>query len=132
MKIDEHTEKFILSAESKALATYGKSLNVVPVSSIKIVDGNIWLMNYFMDKTLSNILVNQSVAFVCWKKMMGYQIKGNVEYKTKGEDFNRAVKWIKEILPERVVKGLIILIPEEIHDIAPTKDTMNKFQAFEN
>jgi predicted pyridoxine 5'-phosphate oxidase superfamily flavin-nucleotide-binding protein len=125
MKIDEHIEKFILSAESKALATYGINLNVVPVSSVKVVSGNIWLINYFMDKTLANILVNQSIALVCWKKMMGYQIKGTAEYKTEGEDFNRAVEWIKEILPERVVKGLIVLKPEEIYDISPTKNTIN-------
>jgi len=129
MKIDVHIEKFILSADSKALATYGKNLNVVPVSSVKVVNGNIWLINYFMDKTLTNILINQSVAFVCWKKMMGYQIKGIAEYKTEGEDFNNAIEWIKEILPERVVKGLVILIPEEIHDIAPAKDTLKEFQA---
>jgi hypothetical protein len=127
MNIDEHIEKFIVSAESKALATYGKNINVVPVSSIKVVDGNIWLINYFMDKTLSNVLLNQSASLVCWKKMMGYQIKGIVSYKTEGQEFNGAVAWIKEILPERIVKGLLILEPQEIYDISPTKDTKEKF-----
>ncbi len=129
MNIDEHIEKFILSADSKALATYGVDINVVPVSSIKIVDGNIWLINYFMDKTLANILNNQSVALVCWKKMMGYQIKGTIKYKTKGDDFNNALLWIKEILPDRIVKGLLILKPDKIYDISPTKDTKEKFTA---
>ncbi len=127
MKIDHHIEQFILSCESKALATYGESINVVPVSSIKIVEGNIWLINYFMDKTLTNILLNKSISLVCWRKMMGFQIKGSVEYKVEGEDFNIATTWIKEILPERVVKGLIILTPEEIYDISPNKDTLEKF-----
>ncbi len=126
--MESHIEKFILSAESKALATcIDGSPNVVPVSSIKIVDGKIWLINYFMDKTLANILENRSVALVCWKKMMGYQIKGKVSYETSGVNFDLAADWIKKILPERVVKGLIILEPEEIHDIAPTKDTKEKF-----
>ncbi len=128
MKIDEHVEALIVSAESKALATYGTHLNVVPVSSIKVVDGNIWLINYFMDKTLANILTNQSVALVCWKKMIGYQIKGTVQYKTEGKDFDHAVAWIKEVLPKRIVKGLIILTPEEIHDIAPAKNTKELFK----
>ncbi len=127
MKIDENIEKFILSAESKALATYGTNINVVPVSSIRIVEGKIWLINYFLDKTLANILLNPSVSLVCWKKMMGYQIKGNVEYITDGEYFDNATSWIKEQLPDRVVKGLLILTPEEIYDIAPTKDTAEKF-----
>lgn len=126
--MEKHVEEFILSAESKALATCADgNLNVVPVSSIKIMNGKIWLINYFMDKTLSNILKDESVALVCWRKMMGYQIKGKTSYVTEGEDFNEAVKWIKSILPERVVKGLIILIPEEIHDVSPTKDTKGKF-----
>jgi uncharacterized pyridoxamine 5'-phosphate oxidase family protein len=69
--MEKHIEEFILSAEAKALATYSNdNLNVVPVSSIKIMEGKIWLINYFMDKTLSNILENKSVALVCWRKMM--------------------------------------------------------------
>lgn len=128
--MEKHIEEFILSAEAKALATYANGkLNVVPVSSIKIMSGKIWLINYFMDKTLTNILKDGRVALVCWRKMMGYQIKGKVFYVTEGEDFDEAVKWIKSILPERVVKGLIVLTPEEIHDVSPTKDTKEKFLA---
>lgn len=126
MNINTQTQAFILSAQSKALATYGESLNVVPFSSIKIVDGKIWLINYFMDKTLSNILANPSVSLVCWTDMIGFQIKGTVEYKTEGEDFENAALWIHDILPERVVKGLLVLTPEDIFDIAPTKNTMEK------
>jgi uncharacterized protein len=126
--MESHIEKFIVSADSKALATYSKGgLNVVPVSSIKVVDSKIWLINYFMDKTLANILENNNVALVCWRKMIGYQIKGPVSYETEGENFNLAVDWIKQILPERVVKGLIVLDPKEIHDISPTKNTKEKF-----
>lgn len=126
--MEKHIENFILSADSKAFATYSdQGINVVPVSSLKVVDGNIWLINYFMDKTLSNIERNPEVSLVCWRKMMGYQIKGSVSYKTEGEDFDEAVKWIKSILPDRVVKGLIILKPKEIYDVSPTKDTKEKF-----
>jgi len=125
--MEQHTEKFILSAESKAFATYANGvLNVVPVSSLKIVDGKIWLINYFMNKTLTNILQNKDVALVCWRKMMGYQIKGEVSYNTQGENFDLAVEWIKKVLPDRIVKGLIILEPKEIYDISPTKDTKEK------
>ncbi len=117
-------EKFILNAGSKALATFGKNgLNVVPVSSLKVVDEEIWLINYFMEKTLQNITENNEVALVCWEKMFGYQIKGPVTYVEEGEKFKKAVAWIKEMLPDRVVKGLIIIKPREIFDIAPTKNT---------
>lgn len=126
--MEKHIESFVLSSDSKAFATYaGQDVNVVPVSSIKIVDGNIWLVNYFMDKTLSNIEKNPEASLVCWRKMMGYQIKGHISYETTGSNFDLAVDWIKNILPERVVKGLIILEPKEIYDISPTKDTKEKF-----
>ncbi len=128
--MEKHIEQFILSADAKALGTHKDGdLNVVPVSSVKIVDDKIWLINYFMDKTLENILSNNNVALVCWRKMMGYQIKGTVSYITEGEDFDRAVVWIKSVLPERIVKGLIILTPKEIYDVSPTKDTKEKFLA---
>ncbi|MBP6866088.1 MAG: pyridoxamine 5'-phosphate oxidase family protein [Candidatus Pacebacteria bacterium] len=125
-----HVEQFITSADSKALATSGASgLNVVPVSSLKVVEGKIWLINYFMDKTLQNILENKNVSLVCWTKMMGYQIKGAVEYKTTGAEFDQAVTWIREMLPDRIVKGLLIISPTDIYDIAPTKNTKEKFEA---
>lgn len=126
--MEKHIENFILSSDSKAFATYSdQSINVVPVSSIKVVDGDIWLINYFMDKTLSNIEKNPQASFVCWRKMMGYQIKGEVSYETYGQNFDLAVEWIKTILPDRVVKGLIILKPKEVYDISPSKDTKEKF-----
>lgn len=122
--MEKHIEEFILHSDSKALASYGtKGINVVPVSSLKIVDGNIWLINYFMDKTLENILENKEVSLVCWSKMFGYQIKGIATHLQEGEKFEQAKIWIKEMLPERIVKGLIIIQPKEIFDIAPTKNT---------
>lgn len=122
--MNPNIEKFILNAPSKALATYGKyGLNVIPVSSLKVVEEEIWLINYFMDKTLENTKENKDVALVCWNKMFGYQVKGKIEYFENGEKFDQAVSWIKEILPDRTVKGLLILKPKEIFDIAPTKNT---------
>jgi len=72
-----------------------------------------------MGKKLSKIMENNKVAIVCWKKMEGYQIKGEAHYITSGADFDEAVRWIAEILPDRVVRGLIILTPSEIYDISP-------------
>lgn len=121
-------EQFVLHADSKALATTGPNgLNVVPVSSVKIVDGKIWLVNYFMDKTVENIKADSHVALVCWSGMSGYQIKGDVLYTEEGAEFEQAKEWIHSILPERVVKGLLIIIPTETFDIAPTKNS-SEFQ----
>jgi predicted pyridoxine 5'-phosphate oxidase superfamily flavin-nucleotide-binding protein len=55
--------------------------------------------------------------------MKGYQIKGSAEYKVTGEIFDSVVRWVAETIPNRVVKGIIILSPLEIFDVAPDKTT---------
>lgn len=47
---------------SKVLTTNGPAgLNIIPVSSIKVVGGNIWLIDYFFGKTGENAKVNSNV-----------------------------------------------------------------------
>lgn len=112
--------EFIINSDSKALATSGPNgLNVVPVSTLRIVNGKILLMNYFMKKSLANILENPYVALVCWKDLSGYQIKGSTTYLEEGPEFEESAKWVTENLTDRVLKGLIVLEPQEIFDIAP-------------
>ena len=56
MILDPHIKELLLTAQSKALATYSEyGLNVVPVSVLRMIDEDIILVNYFMDKTLKNI-----------------------------------------------------------------------------
>ncbi len=123
--IDHRIENFLLKAESKALATLSLDgiINVVPVSTITIKDGKIILVNYFMEKTFENIISNKNMSLVAWTKMMGYQIKGTIEYITEGDVFDEVVVWVKEILPDRLVKGIIAITPVEVFDIAPTKNS---------
>ena len=55
--MENYVEKMLLSADAKAFATYSEgNLNVIPVSTIKIVDGKILLVDYFMEKRKVNIL----------------------------------------------------------------------------
>ncbi len=111
----------ILNAEGKALATTGSyGLNVVPVSTIRVMDGNIWLMNYFFKKTLANIHQEPRASLVCWRGLDGVQIKGSTTYVEDGEWYADAHQWVKEHVPNRTLKGLLILKPEEIYSVAPT------------
>ncbi len=126
--MDNFLKDFILKSNSKALATLGNDgVNVVPVSTVFIEEDKIILINYFMDKTLKNILSNNEVSLAVWKDLYGYQIKALCDYKEKGELFEKICLKVKEILPERIVKGILILTPQEIIDIAPTKDTKEHF-----
>lgn len=120
MKFTSQVADVLLNADSKALATTGpNNINVVPVSTIRIVDGKIWLMNYFFNKTAENILSEPYVSLVGWKGFDGYQIKGSILYVTEGPVFDEAKRWVDQNLKDRILKGLLILTPEEIYDISP-------------
>ncbi len=93
---------------------------MVPVSTIKNLDEKIILVNYFMGKTLNNIKENPEVALVCWKGLEGIQIKGVTEYVEKGDLYTSIKEWVKQILPDRVVKGILVLTPHELYDISVT------------
>jgi len=119
LSLSKEAIQILLNAEAKALATvYNNAINVVPVSSVKIVDNKIWLIDYFFDKTLSNIQQNNKVALTFWVGLRGYQIKANTTYMVEGIAFDTATKWIAKIHPNRIVKGLLILEIQEIYDIS--------------
>ena len=119
MKLTEEMERTLLSAEGKALATFNNNdINVVPISTVEIIDGKIWLIDYFFKKTRENIKQNSKVALTFWYGLIGYQIKAKVNYKTNGNDFEKAVKIISKIHPNRLVKGLLVLNITEIFDVS--------------
>ena len=119
MKLTLKQQENLLNAEAKALATQSANdINVVPVSSVKIVDGKIWLINYFFEKTLENIKQDSHVALTYWSGLCGGQIKAKVEYITKGVRFDQATNWIAKIHPNRLVKGLLELDVTAIYDIS--------------
>ena len=120
MKLSPQVIEGILQADSKAFATNGKhGINVVPVSTIRIENNKILLMNYFLGKTLENIAENPHVALSCWKGLSGYQIKGTVEYLASGDKFEQARYWVKKNVSNRILKGLLIITPEKVYDVSP-------------
>ena len=122
--METYIKDFLLKAPSKAIATYGDfGINVVPVSTIFIEGEKIILVDYFMEKTVKNISDNKNVSLVAWKDMLGYQFKCLAEYDFSSDLFLNVKLKVKEILPERHVKGILILSTKEIFDISPTKDT---------
>ena len=121
LKLTEEMIQMIEGAEGKALATYVPGcLHVVPVSTVKVMENTIILVNYFMGKTLENIQENPDVSLACWQGLEGIQVKAQVAYETKGKTFDETAAWVKEILPDRVVKGVLVLSPYEVYDVSAT------------
>lgn len=120
MELTSKIIQAILEADSKALATTGRhGINVVPVSTVRVVGGKILLMNYFLHKTLENLLDEPKAALVYWKGLEGYQIKGSIEYVAGGEQFDEAKRWIEDNVADRTLLGLLVMTPEEAHNISP-------------
>jgi predicted pyridoxine 5'-phosphate oxidase superfamily flavin-nucleotide-binding protein len=120
MEIPTNVAKAILETESKALASYGPcGINAVPVSTVRVVDNKILLMNYFLGKTLQNIRENPHVSLAVWSGFEGYQIKGQASYQSSGDDFEEAREWVNEHVPNRTLLGLLTVVPEEIFNISP-------------
>jgi len=109
----------IMNAEAKALATYGKrGINVVPVSVVSVSPESVILYNFFMGKTIENILSDNLVSLSCWSGLAGVQIKGTVTYTTTGMEFEQAKVLMLEQFPTRVLKGIVTIIPSEVYDIS--------------
>ncbi len=108
-----------MSATSKALATTGPAgLNVVPVSVVKVVDGVIYLYNFFMHKTVENLVVEPVVSLVCWNGLVGIQVRAVASYETSGECFAATVDEMKVRFPDRTLSGVIALRPTAVFDIS--------------
>lgn len=124
MKLSTACVDLLITAEAKALATYSSEsgVNVVPVSSLRIKDDQIILVNYFFNQTLKNIESNGEVSLVAWKGLVGYQIKANAKHETSGPIFAEVVEWIKETIPGREVKGVLILTPKKYFNISAGSD----------
>ncbi|MEK7462664.1 MAG: pyridoxamine 5'-phosphate oxidase family protein [Patescibacteria group bacterium] len=120
MKIPQQCLSILQAADGKALATFSaeSGAHVVPVSSIRIEGDTILLVNYFFGQTLKNIEKNPRVSLAAWQGLEGFQIKATARHEINGEVFDSVVAWIKETIPSRVVKGVVVLTPTEIYDVS--------------
>lgn len=123
MKLEQTVIEMIENADAKALATCcNNEVNVVPVSTVKVVHDTIWLMNYFMGQTLANVCDNPHVALACWKGLQGVKIKATVDHVTEGSIFEEAKTWVAEVAPIRTLKSVLVLTPIAVYDLAPVEN----------
>jgi hypothetical protein len=119
MTITPEFKEMITGAEARAFGTFGpQGVNVVPVSVVDITDARVCLYNFFMGKTVENLLTEPTVAHTVWKGLQGIQIKATAEYVTSGEAFNTATATMKVRFPDRTLSGLIYLTPTAVYDIS--------------
>ncbi|MDD1714629.1 MAG: pyridoxamine 5'-phosphate oxidase family protein [Methanoregulaceae archaeon] len=106
------------------VATASKSgvPNVAPIAYVMLMsDDTIWLGDNFMHKTLANVKENPHMAIYVYdpdsKKC--FQVKGKVEVKTSGPDYEKMKGMVKAKKPELPAKSLLIMKVTEAFQCAP-------------
>jgi predicted pyridoxine 5'-phosphate oxidase superfamily flavin-nucleotide-binding protein len=107
-----------------AVATASKKgiPNVVPIAFVKVKDeGTLWIADNFMHKTLANLKENPNIALYLWgPEIKGCtQVKGTVEIKASGKEFEEMRKWVHDKTPTLPAKSLIIVKVIEAYDCTP-------------
>jgi predicted pyridoxine 5'-phosphate oxidase superfamily flavin-nucleotide-binding protein len=96
--------------------------NVTPIAFVMLVkDDTIWLADNFMHKTLANVKENPHIAVYLYdadiKKC--YQVKGTVEVKTSGEDYDKMKKMVQDKKPGLPAKSLLVMKITEVYECMP-------------
>jgi predicted pyridoxine 5'-phosphate oxidase superfamily flavin-nucleotide-binding protein len=96
--------------------------NVVPIGFVQLVDDEtIWLADNFMLKTLANVRDNPKISIQVWgPETKGcYQIKGFVDVKTDGPEFEKMREWVFQKNASLPAKGLLVMRISEVYECAP-------------
>jgi len=109
MKLTSEVKEVMSKVRIYPVATASKSgvPNVVPVGMlIPKDDETIWIIDNYMDKTLSNVKENPVIALYAWdpESPNSYQIKCSVTVENSGADYEEAVRFAhskKETFPAK-------------------------------
>jgi uncharacterized protein len=112
-----------------ATASKSGSPNVSLIAFVKLEhDDTIWLADNYMNKTLLNVKENPHAALSVWdpdtKKC--FQIKGRVDVKTSGPDYEKMKKWVLDKRPGSPAKSLLIMKITDVYTCEPGPAAGNK------
>jgi len=123
-KLSTALKNAIEKAELYPLATASGSgiPNVVPIKLVLIEnDGELWLVDNFMGKTLRNLQQNPVAALniLIPDDNISFQIKGHTRIETEGENYQKMRDIVLKVKPDAPAKSLIIMDITEIFDCWP-------------
>jgi len=96
--------------------------NVVPIGFVELIDDEtIWIADNFMKKTLANIQENPKISIYVWgPETKGcFQVKGPVEIKTSGPEFEKMQFTVRSKMAKAPAKSLLIMTIQEIYECTP-------------
>ena len=103
--------------------------NVVPIGFVELVsDDTIWVADNFMKKTLANIKENPKISiYIYGPETKGcYQIKGEVELKTSGPEFEKMQETVRSKMAQAPAKNLLIVKIREVYSCSPGPNAGDK------
>ncbi|MCC4768555.1 pyridoxamine 5-phosphate oxidase [Methanosarcina sp. DH1] len=106
-----------------ATASKGGEPNVIPIGMCDLQeDGEtIWIADNYFNKTRNNLDENHRGAIYVWgPEIKGcYQIKGDIEIKTEGEDYEKMYKMVKSKGDRFPAKALAVMKITDVYECKP-------------
>jgi uncharacterized protein len=105
-----------------ATASKDGTPNVIPLGIVWLIDDDtIWVVDNFMNKSLSNLRLNPKVAFYVWgPEIKGcFQIKGVAAIKTSGKEFDEMKERVNQKNPALPARSLVVIKITEVFDCQP-------------
>jgi len=103
-----------------ATASKNGDPNVIPIGMCRLQeDGEtIWITDNYFNKTRKNLDENPRGSIYVWgPEIKGcYQIKGDIEIKTEGEDYEKMYKMVKSIGERFPAKALAVMKITEVYE----------------
>jgi len=96
--------------------------NVAPIAFVVMVDDEtLWLADNFMHKTLANVKENPHAAVYIYDADLKkcFQIKGSIEIKTAGPDYEKMKKMVHDKKPGLSAKSLLVMKITEVFECNP-------------
>lgn len=112
-----------------ATASRSGTPNVVPMGFCMLMDDEtIWLADNFMVKSLANLKENPEVAIYVWGPETGgcFQIKGSVEIKEEGPDFEKMKQMVHSAKPGLPAKTLLAVRITDVFQCSPGPEAGKK------
>ena len=105
-----------------ATASHTGIPNVVPVKYLQVAaDDLLWITDNYLHKTLANLRENPQAAIYVWSSepKMCFQIKGTIEIKTEGGEYERMTALVRQKNPDLPARSLIAMRITEIYECLP-------------
>ncbi|MGR9106712.1 MAG: pyridoxamine 5'-phosphate oxidase family protein [Gammaproteobacteria bacterium] len=126
-KINAELRQALLDAELFPFATASPDgvPNVVPIKFLFVQNDEVlWLVDNFFNKTLENIRQNPHASLYVYRpeRNLCVQIKGEIELKSSGTDFEEMRRRVHSTRPELPAKTLVVMRITDLFQCMPGPD----------